>query len=93
MNRDNINGHYWTFVDGDEHNMTIANDLECERELLNFQLHYGAFEAGSPYKPAKAMAMPDTVVINVGSYIQHREVKETYVEPSLLARISAWQYK
>lgn len=77
-----------THEDKGEHNMTIANDLECERELLNFQLHYGAFEAGSPYKPAKAMAMPDTVVINVGSYIQHREVKETYVEPSLLARIS-----
>ena len=37
-----------THEDKGEHNMTIANDLECERELLNFQLHYGAFEAGSP---------------------------------------------
>ena len=69
--------------------MTIANDRECERELLNFQLHYGTFEAGSPYKLAKAASMPDTVVINLGSYIQDRTIKETWVEPNLLSRLIA----
>lgn len=67
--------------------MTIANDVETERELMNFQVHYGAFIPIRPFAVSKAMSVADTVVINVSSYIMDAKNDTTYISEELLAQV------
>lgn len=87
-NRDNINGVYWLCVDGDEENMTIANDLSTEREFKRFALHRGAFIPSKPFSVSKALAAPDTMVINISSYIMNSKKDEKWIDNDFYKSIS-----
>ena len=71
--------------DGDEHNMTVAMDMETYLELKNFEIHYSAFNSNKPYGVAKALSTTDTVVINVSSYLQYtnQNPAPSYISPEL----------
>lgn len=71
------------FDDGDQENMTIAHDKEMYEEFKNFALHYSAFSNGKPYAIAKALSLPDTVTINVSSFLMDNSNNESYISPEL----------
>lgn len=74
--------------DGDEENMTIANDMETEREFKKFALHRGAFIPNKPFNASKTLSAPDTMVVNISSYIMESRKEELWIDPELLKLIS-----
>ena len=74
--------------DGDEGNVTIANDKETAREFLNFSLHYGAYIPTKPFSPSKALSIPDTAVVNISSFIVESSYEEHWIDEELLKIIS-----
>lgn len=75
---------YRTNVDGDEHNMTVCLDKSTYEEMKNFSFHYSAFNSNKPYAVAKALSLPDTVTINVSSFLMDTSKNgESYISPEL----------
>jgi hypothetical protein len=63
--------------------MTIAHDREMYEEFKRFALHYSAFSNAKPYAIAKALSLPDTVTINVSSFLMDTSNNESYISPEL----------
>lgn len=68
--------------------MTIANDMETEREFKKFALHRGAFIPNKPFNASKTLSAPDTMVVNISSYIMESRKEELWIDPELLKLIS-----
>jgi hypothetical protein len=68
--------------------MTIASDMSTEREFKRFALHRGAFIPNKPFNISKALSAPDTMVVNVSSYIMESRKEQLWIDPELAKLIS-----
>lgn len=80
-----LNGDF----DGDEHNMTVANDRETERLFENFRIHYGAFTPTKPFTISKALSIADTAIINLSCYVMDAKNDKQWIDKDFLSMVSA----
>ena len=55
---------------------------------MKFALHRGAFIPTKPFAVSKALAAPDTMIVNISSFIMESRKEQMWIDPELLKLIS-----